>query len=199
VFMRYGRTRDVVWTRDQVPLLEKVLSDARARQRQIHQIQGLAQAIPGKACEYCPLLRTARCQVNDWNPYATMTGPERLRYVIYLRAAIKSSNEILRTAVRFASIQTEDGNGKLYEARFVPGEKRTLPLMPTLKVIEQHADESGEDLTPKLNVSKTSLASLRSAKKRVLLDQALTDIETVKEITSFKISRINPEHPDEEP
>jgi hypothetical protein len=33
VFMRYGRVRDVTWTRDHVPYLEKVLSDARARQR----------------------------------------------------------------------------------------------------------------------------------------------------------------------
>jgi hypothetical protein len=198
VFLRYGRTREVIWTREQVPMLERTLRDARVRQKELHNIEGLAQAIPGKTCEYCPLLRTARCQVNDWNPYATMTDEERLRYVIYTRAALASSTAILRQATRFRAITVADGNGKQYEARFVAGEKRTLPLMPTLKVIEQHADESGEDLTDKLMVSKTSLGSLRSAKKRVLLDQALRDIELVKPVTAFKISRINPEHPDEE-
>lgn len=196
-FLRYGQTREVMWHRDQVPLLEKVVRDARARQLAIHATQGLAEAIPGKACEYCPLLRTAKCQVNDWNPYASMTESDRLRYVIYLRAAVASSTAILRTAARFRSIETVDGNGKVYEASFVPGEKRTLPLLPTLKVLEMHADESGEDLTLKCNVSKTSLASLRSAKKRVLLDQALSDIENVKQVTSFKITRVNPEHPDD--
>jgi hypothetical protein len=198
VFLRYGRTRSVIWSRDAVPMLERTLRDARVRQKAIHDVEGLAQAIPGKACDYCPLLRTARCQVNSWNPYATMTEEDRLRYVIYTRAALTTSMSLLRQAARFRKIYVEDANGKEYEAGFIPGEKRTLPLMPTLKVIEQHADESGEDLTPKLLISKTSLSSLRSAKKRILLDHALTDIEIVKPVTSFKISRVNEEHPDDD-
>lgn len=198
VFVRYGRTREVTWTRDHVPYLEKVLSDARARQKAIHETPGLARAIPGKACEYCPLLRTARCQVNAWNPYATMTESDRLHYILFLRAALKGSTEIIRSAARFHPVKTQDDNGKVYEASFVPTEKRTLPLLPTLTVLQQHYDTFGEDLSLKANVSKTSLASLRSAKKRVLLDQALTDIELVKETTSFKISKANPEQQDEE-
>jgi len=197
VFMRYGRTREVTWTRDHVPYLEKVLSDARVRQKAIHETPGLARAIPGKACDYCPLLRTMRCQVNAWNPYATMTTSDRLRYILFLRAALKGSTEIVRSAARFEPVTTQDDNGKVYEASFVPTEKRTLPLLPTLTVLQQHFDESGEDLSLKANVSKTSLASLRHAKKRVLLDQALTDIELVKETTSFKITKANPEQPDE--
>jgi hypothetical protein len=198
VFMRYGRTREVTWTRDQVPALEKILADARARQITIHATDGLARAIPGKACEYCPLLRTARCQVNAWNPYATMTESDRLKYIIFLGAALKGSKEIIRSAARFHSVTTTDANGKTYEASFVPTEKRTLPLMKTLEILQDHFHATGEDLSQKTNVSKTSLASLRHAKKRVLLDQALRDIEVVKETTSFKISKVDPEQPDEE-
>jgi len=198
VFMRYGRTREVTWTRDHVPYLEKVLADARGRQKAIHETAGLARAIPGKACDYCPLLRTARCQVNQWNPRAAMTESDRLHYILFLRSALKGSTEIIRNAARFASVTTKDDNGKVYEASFVPTEKRTLPLLPTLTVLQQHFDTFGEDLSLKANVSKTSLASLRSAKKRVLLDQALTDIEKVKETTTFKVSKVSPEEPDDE-
>jgi CRISPR/Cas system-associated exonuclease Cas4 (RecB family) len=198
VFMRYGRVRDVTWTRDHVPYLEKVLSDARARQRAIHETEGLARAIPGKQCEYCPLLRTARCQVNQWNPYAIMTEEDRLRYVIFLRAALYTSKQIIRDAARFRAIQATDDNGKVYEASFQPTEKRTIPLLPAISILEDHLHATGEDLSQKACISKTSLASLRKAKKRVLLDQALHDIEVVKETTTFKISKSNPDAQDDE-
>jgi hypothetical protein len=197
VFMRYGRTREVTWTRHHVPYLERVLSDARERQRAIHETAGLARAIPGKACEYCPLLRTARCQVNHWNPYATMSESDRLAYVLFLRAALSSSKAILRDVARFTPVQATDANDRIYEASFVPTEKRTIPLLPALPVLQAHYDTSGEDLSLKACISKTSLASLRKAKKRVLLDQALNNIELVKENTTFKISKCNPDAPDD--
>jgi hypothetical protein len=197
VFMRYGRTREVTWTRDHVPFLEKVVANARARQKALHELPGLARAIPGKACDYCPMLRTARCQVNTWNPRAAMTEVERLRYVVFLRSALKSSSEILRKAARFKVVEAQDDNGKIYSASFVPSVKRTIPILAGLKALQAHFDTFKEDLFDKAMISKTSLASLRSAKKRVLLDQALTDIELKKETTTFKISKVNPEQPDE--
>jgi PD-(D/E)XK nuclease superfamily len=198
VFVRYGRTKEVTWTRDQVPALEKVVANARQRQAAIHATEGLARAIPGRACEYCPLLRTARCQVNAWNPYATMTESDRLRYVIFLRSALKGSTDIIRSAARFHPVTASDDNGRTYEAAFLPTEKRTIPLLPGLEILNDHFHTYGEDLSSKACISRTSLASLRSAKKRMHLDQALHDIEAVKETTTFKISKVNPEQANDE-
>jgi hypothetical protein len=194
VFMRYGKTREVTWSRDHVPYLERVLANARARQADIHRTKGLAQAIPGKACEYCPLLRTARCQVNDVNPYAAMNAEDRLSYVLFLRSALRNNMVILRDQARFRTIATKDANGKQYEAAFVPAERRLLPCNEAFfEALDDHKYASGEDLRDKVNISRTSLASLRKAKKRVLLDQRLTDIEVVKPTTTFKITKLNPE------
>lgn len=196
VFMRYGITREVTWTRAQVPFLEEVLAKARAQQLNIHETEGLAEAIPGKACDYCPLLHTSRCQVNDWNPRAAMSDEERLRYAIFLQTALKSTTAILRDHAVNKEITTTDANGNLYSAGFKLEKRRTLPLRPALQVLQKHFERTGEDLSTRANISKTSLASLRNAKKRAVLNDELTAIEHVRDITPFKFSRVNPEDPE---
>ena len=89
LFLRYGKIRDVTYTRDHVPYLEDALASARAKQQQIHtthETEGLAQAIPGKPCDYCPLLGRRSCQVNDWNPRASMSETDRLQYAEAIRS-----------------------------------------------------------------------------------------------------------------
>ena len=193
VFLRYGKTREVTWTRDQMPYLESVLKAARARQRNIHETKGLAQAIPGRACDYCPLLATSACQVNHWNPRAIMNDADRLLYALYLQAALKHSLAILHERARQTPIRATDANGRVYEAKYELGEKRTLPLNPALQVLNEHFVKTGENLSMRAAISKTSLASLRKAKKRATLDAALTAIEHVRDITKFKFASGNSE------
>jgi PD-(D/E)XK nuclease superfamily len=191
VFMRYGQTREVTWTRDHVPFLETILRDARARQIEIHEQKEAATAVPGRVCETCPLLRTRRCQVDDWNPHAVMDDDDRLSYVIFLSSALKANNAILRDVARYRPVTTSDANGNEYQARFVSAEQRLLPLDPTIAVLDRHLQTTGENLREKTCVSRTSLRSLRSAKKRAALDTALREIERIKPKTKFKISGIS--------
>jgi PD-(D/E)XK nuclease superfamily len=197
LFLRYGKTRDVTYTRDHVPYLEDALANARAKQQQIHETTGLAQAIPGKACDYCPLLGTRRCQVNEWNPRATMNEKDHVLYAIYLRAALRLQMGILRDLTRYRAISALDNNGNVYTASYELHEKRTLPLHPTLQVLQKHFTATGEDLSVKANVSRTSLAGLRHAKKRAALDKDLRTIEAVRDGTAFGITRSNPDLPDD--
>lgn len=196
VFMRYGATRDVVWVRDQVPFLEKVVADARVQQRAIHELTGLAEAIPGRACTYCPLLQTARCQVNDWNPRAVMTPQQRLSYQIYLDTASRANRELLREHARFEEVTTTDANGKTYRARFTATIRKFLRADIGLPVIGKWREKSGEDLFPKMTLSQTPLRSLRNAKKRKELDRMLAEVEAERLVPHFKMDRVNEEHPD---
>ena len=193
VFLRYGKTRERTWTRDQVPYLESVLAEGRARQMNIHETRGLAKAIPGRACDHCPLLATSRCQVNEWNPRAIMTDAERLLYAIYLRAALNHTMSVLRERARIMTIKAADANGKIYEAKFKLGQQRMLPLLPALQVLNEHFVKTGENLSTRALISKTSLASLRNAKKRFALDAALTAIESSRDVTTFKMTSANPD------
>jgi hypothetical protein len=195
LFLRYGKTREVTYTRDHVPFLEGVLASARAKQLAIHNTVGLAEAIPGRQCDYCPLLGTRQCQIDDRNPRTTMTESDRLLYVIYLRAALRMQMAILHDQARFTAVHAHDNNGQVYTATYELLQKRTLPLAPTLQVLQAHFTNTGEDLSARANVSRTSLAGLRATKMRAKLDIDLRAIESVKDITRFGISRANPELP----
>jgi PD-(D/E)XK nuclease superfamily protein len=187
IFMRYGATREVVWTREQVPFLEKMLADARVRQRAIHETEGLARAVPGRACNYCPLLRTGRCQVASWNPREQMTDEQRLLHVIYLRADAEASSEILRESARFQAVEAQDENGRTYTARFRPAEKRMLAVERGLEVLRSWRDKTGEDLLPKMLLSQTALGPLRKAQKRAELNRQLSEVESMKRYSRFSI------------
>jgi hypothetical protein len=176
-----------------------MLATARERQRAIHAVEGLAEAVPGKACEYCPLLRTGRCQVNDVNPYAAMNAADRLSYVLFLRSALKNNMVILRDQAKMQVVHTKDANNRQYEAGYVLTERRILPCNDAFfDVLAEHQALTGEDLRDKVNVSRTSLAGLRKAKKRRELDNDLRGIEIIKPSTLFKISRTDSDTTDEE-
>lgn len=194
VFMRYGKMREVTYKRAQLAQLEAIVATAKQQQIKIHETEGLARAIPGRACDYCSLLATNQCQVNNVNPRAQMSDEDRLGVLIYHRAAANFHARILQERARDRVIHTTDANGRVYEAGFKLTQKRTLPLTPALHVLNDHFTQTGENLADKARISMTSLASLRRAKSRIALDKALRAIEAKKDATVFHITD-NPEKP----
>jgi CRISPR/Cas system-associated exonuclease Cas4 (RecB family) len=187
VFVRYGTIRKVTYTREDVPKLKQLVIAARKRQIALYQDDAQPEATPGAHCTYCPLLRTHRCPLGTMNPYDQEPG-KLLQIVMQQKKALAENSLILREMVKdMGAIETEDANAGKYRAEYKLTAQRKIPLMPFLTVMADWLHASDEDLSTKVFIASTELRSLRGAKKRAILDQALVDIEVVKESTRFQI------------
>jgi hypothetical protein len=199
VFTRYGAVRSVSYTRADMGRLREMVRRERERQLAMHEQPEKyeTQALPGKHCIYCPLLRNQRCPLEGRNPYE-MSAEDRLLWHIYLKQALKANMEILREyADGHKAITAQDSNGNRIVASEVIKERRRYPLVATLEALEDWNHAEGEDLTPKLFVSSTPLKGYLSAKKRAVLDQAMQDIAEVHTYTEFSVVTTNPEEGEE--
>src|SRR6185437_1440237 len=187
VFVRFGAIRKVTYTREDIPKLKQLVIAARKRQIALSQEDAKPEATPGAHCTYCPLLRTHRCPLGSMNPFGQEPG-KLLQIVMQQKKALAENSLILREMVKdLGSIETEDANAGKYRAEYTLTAQRKIPLMPFLTVMSDWLHASDEDLSTKVFIASTELRSLRGAKKRAILDQALADIEVVKEATRFQI------------
>ncbi|MCI0625598.1 MAG: hypothetical protein L0387_28790 [Acidobacteria bacterium] len=98
-FIRYGASRSVEYTRQDVPWPKELAERERARQQKLHEIPAYnaenVKASPGRHCTWCPLLLNG-CPVSMTNPYAQMTAGERLRFALWLQEAEKQNTKLLK-------------------------------------------------------------------------------------------------------
>lgn len=208
IFVRYANlTRSVTFTREDMPKLIEALKSARERQKIIHADYDAGkelEAIAGNHCLYCPLLANATCPIAKWNPAMNLTPEQRLNFSLFYSQFSRANNKAMKEYVDGTgkSIRLLDYNGKAYLYGPVPSEGKIYPLFkaladglevnnqgrPVLPVVElliDHAHAFPEDTAwmKKLVISSTEMNSYLGAKKRVLLDQAVSDV-------SEKVSRV---------
>lgn len=190
-FARYGCTRTVSYTRDDVPQLMELVAASRTRQIQMHENPQAyeSEAIPGKVCIHCPLLRMRECPIEGRNPYE-MGPSERLQWQEYLKRAAKANDAVLKEIALHGDITATGGSGRSLKGGFVLKETKQYPMGPTLvKLMEwKEATDGKDDLVADLHISRSSLAAKLKAKKRAVLDQALDDIAEVEKRTEFEIT-----------
>lgn len=130
VFVRYHNlTREVVYTREDVPKLIEVVRAARARQDMLHQIFAAddpIEAIPGSHCIYCPLLADRSCPIAEYNENMQLSPEQRLKFHLWYAAFSQVNNKALRDYVQESGkdVVLRDFNGKHYV--FGPKEKESL-------------------------------------------------------------------------
>lgn len=192
-FIRYGASRSVEYTRQDVPRLKELSEHERARQRQLHEVSakggGGLKASPGRHCTWCPLLLNG-CPLAKTNPYAQMTAEERLRFALWLQEAEKQNTKVLKEVmVERGPVRCRDDNENEYVADFVPVEKRFYPYEKAAPVLNEWMRNHPDDktLTNRLNVS--GLSSPLKAQKRAELAGRLTELTEVRVDTELKIGR----------
>lgn len=223
IFVRYRNLfREVTYTRQDVPALMEVVKAARARQKMIHGMYEAGdeiEAIPGSQCQYCPLLSNRKCPIAEFNPAMQLSYEDRLKFAIWYKAFAASNTKVLRERVEATgrSVTLKDYNGKVYQFGPVPKNSKIYPLfsakgkglqvdhrgkpvMPIIDLLMDHVHSFPDDTAwmANLAISGTKLKSYLNTKKRVLLDQAVSDSAIEVPKIKMEVSKPLDAVPDEE-
>ena len=219
VFVRYRNlTREVIYTRADMPKLIEAVRSLRERQKAIH-----AEFIAGKeieatgnqGCFYCPLLTNMECPILQQTPESQQTPEEwvsaSIVYSTFLSINKKRMKEYVQGTGR--KIILRDYNQKSYVYGPVEKESLAFPLFKRMgKTIEWQTDAQGNPVRPvmpiidlfidhayahpedtdwlgNLLLSSSKINSYRKAKSRVLIDQALQDAADKVTKAPLKISK----------
>lgn len=197
VFVRYGAdvTREITWTREDMP--EMAIQLRRARERQLAlEAAGTGPALPGSHCQYCPKMsRPTLCTVSEFNPQVNDSMAERLRFTIWAAEQAKVNRTVMKDFVDASGkpICITDANGKTYAFGIEPVEAKVYPLDATsIKLLTDHFRVSPKDdwESMKLRISSTSIKPKLKAKMRAGLSQAFDDSVVEMEVKpKFAIRR----------
>jgi len=193
-FIRYGASRIVEYTRDDVPQLKELANRERRRQTKLHQMysrrrRGDPNPSPGRQCTWCPLV-LGGCPMAQTNPYSQMTAEERLRFAIWLQEAEKQNTRVLKDImVEQSPIGYRDENENEYIADFIQIDKKSYPYVASIPILNDWFAKHPEEgvLRDKLTIS--GLSSAVKAQKRSDLAQKLRDVLVVHIETELRIGR----------
>lgn len=192
-FVRYGASRSVEYTRQDLLWLKELAERERERQRGLHELASHSsqqlKASPGRHCTWCPLLLNG-CPVSQTNPYGQMTAEERLRFGLWLQEAEKENTKVLRDLmVERGPVRYRDENQNEYVADFVPVEKKFYPYREVAPVLDEWLRANPEDrgFAKKLTVS--GLSSPLRAQKRSELAEKLSEVVEIRVDTELKVGR----------
>lgn len=188
-YLRWGVNRVVTFTREDLPRLKRMAITARKRQRKLLELGKEPKATPHKGCAYCPLLLNG-CPINTSNPYAKLSAKDRLRLQIYLEAALKVNQSILKEWAEKQVISVQDENGATYTGSFVPRQRTRYALDTVLPIIDAWDREHPDDLLrQRLVVGASELNELAKAKKkRPELADRLSGVAEVIPYSEFQIT-----------
>jgi hypothetical protein len=192
-FIRYGASRSVEYTRQDVPLLKELAEHERTRQRQLHEVSakcgGELKTSPGRHCTWCPLLLNG-CPVAKTNPYAQMTAEERLRFALWLQEAEKQNTKVLKDLlVEGGLVRYRDENQVEYFADFVPVEKKFYPYEQAGSALDEWLRTHPEDKEFAKGLTVSGLSSPLKAKKRAELAAKLGEVAETRVNTELKVGR----------
>jgi hypothetical protein len=192
-FIRYGASRSVEYSRQDVPWLKELAEHERTRQHQLHEVSakggGELKASPGRHCTWCPLLLNG-CPISKANPYAQMTAEERLRVALWLQEAEKQNTKVLKDLlVERGLVRYRDENQIEYCADFVPVEKKFYPYEEAAVALDEWLRTHPEDREFAKGLTVSGLSSPLKAKKRSELATKLGEVAETRVSTELQIGR----------
>jgi hypothetical protein len=227
IFVRYRNLfREVTYTRSDVPALIESIKSARHRQKMLHVMSEAGdtlEAVSGGHCQWCPKLSNRTCSIAEYNPAMQLSYEARLKFLLWYKAFAASNTKVLRERVDATGrkIFLKDYNGKVYSFGPVPKKSKVYPVfkaegkgletdhrgnpvMPILDLLFDHIHSFPDDTAwmANLAISGTKLKQYLNTKKRVLLDQAISDsaidIERIKMEVSKPLDAVPDEDVDED-
>lgn len=225
IFVRYKNLiREVVYTREHdLPKLVDAVRYARARQLSIHDDYEAGRdldAVPGNHCQYCPKLTDRSCPIAEFNSAMQLTVQERLKFAIWYSQFAKANKAALKAYVQETgrAVRITDHNGQAYvygpvdkvskqypifkrEGDTIEFDEFGRPVMPIIEALKDHAHTYPDDTAwlPNLLISSSKLDSYLGAKKRVFLDQCVSDLADKVPKAKLDITKPAPSLADEEP
>ena len=134
IFVRYNNlSREVIYTRQDLPYLIEMVKAARARQKMLHKKYAAGEeleAVPGNHCVYCPLLRDKSCPVAAYNDQMQLTPEEWLKWDLWNSAFSKVNRARMKARVQATGrpVVLKDYNGKAYTYGPVESKSFVFPL-----------------------------------------------------------------------
>jgi hypothetical protein len=217
IFVRYRKvTREVTFTRDQIPELIAAITAARDRPKKIHadyEAGNEIEALAGNHCHYCPLLTNAACPIAKYNPAMQLTMQQRLNFNLWYSAFSRANNAAMKAYEQETGkpIVLRDYNGKAYVYgpveketevypmfRFIDGKMQVrivegvrMPVLPIVDLLFDYFDGNPDDSQWMKNVviSSTSLKRYLKTNKRAFLDQAIEDTAEKVTKTPLRVSK----------
>lgn len=201
-FIRYGASRSVEYTRQDVPQLKELAERERTRQRKLHEVavrdRKDLKASPGRHCTWCPLLLNG-CPVSKTNPYAQMTAEERLRFALWLQEAEEQNTKVLKDLMlEHGPIGYRDENETEYLADFVSVERKFYPFEGARAVLDEWRRAHPEDRAFVNRLTVSGLSSPLKAKKRSALAAQFADLADIRVEAELRMGRAKVENDHDE-
>jgi hypothetical protein len=182
-FVRYRNlTREITWTRSDLPNMMAELRRARARQQSLHDAydrgdDAILPALPNPMCHYCPLLVNGGCPVADENPYkqAPTDLLFELRWLDERRTQVRT---LLKDAEQTGgrAIVVADANGNEMSFGTAPSDSEEYPAKDILAKCSDWAAATNDwPLVDGLLIRSTSIKPKLKAKKRAALAQEIRE------------------------
>lgn len=186
-FVRYGVSREVTWTRSDVPKLMELARRERKRQLELHARDGAeAKASPGKQCSWCPIIES--CPLGKVNPYLNLSPEQRLAKTAHLKEAYEYSLAVMKDlVVDGGPVECRDDNGNLLRAEFRPKTMKSYPLGVTLPILTDWTRSHPGDGAMIEGLTIGGLSSPAKAKKRSALAEQLQSVADVRVVTELKV------------
>lgn len=184
VFVRYANCRrSVTYTRADYAELRQHVINERESQETIHrryEAGEVLEAIPGKHCQYCPLLqKPAACPIAESNPEVSSDPQDWAKFIVWADKARGVAMQALKNRVDATGIPVEflDGNGRPVQVGFTEHISQQFPLLATLPFLFEHRDTYEDDVEwiGKLLISSTKLKQYLKTKRRAITHQAIMD------------------------
>lgn len=134
VFVRYKNlTREVTYTRTDVPKLIEAVKSARSRQLSILKDMRDGKelsATPGDHCQYCPRLSDHSCPIAEFNENMQLTYEQRVQWDIWNSAFSRVNKKVLTDRVQATGypVVVKDYNGRAYRYGPRESESQSYPL-----------------------------------------------------------------------
>lgn len=182
-FVRYRNlTREITWTRSDLPNMMAELRRARARQQSLHDAYdrrdyAMLPALPNPGCHYCPLLINGGCPVADENPYKQEPKDLlfELRWLDERRSTVRG---LLKDAEQTGgkAIVVADANGNEMSFGTAPSDSEEYPANIILaKCADWAAATNDWPLVEGLLIRSTSIKPKLKTKKRAQLAQEIRE------------------------
>lgn len=153
-FVRFDNLlREVTWTREDMPKMERKIRQARGLQKKV-ELQILnnepLQAFAHVGCHYCPLSTDlTSCPISEFNPEINQSMEARANFDRWWTILSADNRKVLKGFVQATGnpITITDGTGERWQYGAIPTAKKRYPLTRGLLLaIKGWCESSGEEL-----------------------------------------------------
>lgn len=204
-FVRFeNMTREVTWTREDMPRMERKIRQARGLQQKI-ELQILnnepLQAFAHTGCHYCPLsANLTDCPISEFNPEINRSMESRANFDRWWTVLAIDNRKVLKDYVQATGnpINIVDGTGESWQYGAIPTAKKRYPLTENLiHALLDNCQATGEALYSiergkglNLYLGSGLTTKLKTKKRTALREKVEESFTDMKPGTKFGMAKV---------